>query len=156
MTIIVYDGQSLAIDNAATHEGVKVPLIKAFRSDNGDVVTGVGNAAQLALMRDWYAAGADPNSFPPTQRLGSPWCELIVVNATGLIRFENTPSAIVHARHKCAFGIGKDIAYGALAMGATAEQAACIVCQYHPDCGHGVMTFIWSDGDGPATNKSLN
>lgn len=156
MTIIVYDGKSLAIDNAAIHEGIKVPLIKAFRNDAGDVITGVGNAAQLAIMRDWYAAGAKHETFPETQKTGNPWCELIVVNSTGLMRFENTPSAIVHAHHKCAFGIGKDIAYGALAMGATAEQAAGIVCQYHPDCGHGIVTFIWSTDTGHETNKDLN
>lgn len=155
MTIIVYDGHSLAIDNAGVHEGIKVPLVKAFRCNDGSVITGVGNAAQIALMRDWYVNGAKSEEFPESQRQGNPWCELIVVDKDGLTRYEHTPSAVMHARHKCAFGVGKDIAYGALAMGATAEQAATIVTQYHPDCGHGVMTFIWSTDD-KRTNKNLN
>lgn len=158
MTIIVYDGNELAIDNAGIHEGTKVPMIKSWSTPTGEIITGTGNAAQLALMRDWYAAGAKPEDFPASQSLGNPWCDLIVVNRSGLKRFENTPSAILHGKNKCAFGIGKDFAYGALAMGASASQAAAVALQYAPDTGHGIATFQWKDGlnGQPASNEKLN
>lgn len=155
MSIIVYDGITLVIDSAAIHEGVKIPLVKHWSVDEQCViVTGVGNAAQISLMRDWFMAGADPDKFPKSQALGSPWCELIVVNHRGLVRYENTPSPVEHGRNKCAFGSGKDFAYGALAVGATAEQAVTAALQYSPECGHELLSFQWRYEDEEIKTKS--
>lgn len=145
MSIIVYDGNELAIDNAAIHEGTKVPILKSWTNPHtGEVLTGVGNAAQIELMIDWHAAGAKAADFPESQRAANPWCELIVVSKAGLQRYETTPIPIRHGHNKCAFGVGKDFAYGALAMGATAAQAAAVALQYAPDTGHGIATYNWN------------
>jgi hypothetical protein len=151
MTIIVYDGSELAIDNAAIHDGTKVPILKAWAAPSGEVITGIGNAAQLAVMRDWYLAGAKREDFPQTQRESSPWCELIVVSKDGLKRYENLHLPVQHGHHKCAFGIGKDFAYGALGMGATAAQAAEVALRYAPDTGHGIGTYNWRTENGKSS-----
>ena len=155
MTIIVYDGKTLAIDNAAVKDGIKTPIIKSWTTMAGEVLTGIGNAAQIALMRDWYTAGASPDAFPASQRDGNPWCDFIVCNSQGLKRYEKTPAAIDHAHFPCAFGMGKDVALGAMAAGATAERAAQIVEHFVPDCGHGINTITWKES-GNETSKALN
>ncbi len=156
MTIIVYDGDELCIDNAGIHEGTKVPMVKSWHvPGTGEIVTGVGNAAQIAVMRDWYIRGAVAEDFPEDQRDAFQWCELIVVSKRGLIRYENLPSPIVHGKNKVAFGVGKDFAYGALGMGATASQAAAVALKYAPDTGHGLATYNWKDADEPE-NKTVN
>lgn len=149
MTIIVYDGDELALDGAAIHEGTKVPIVKAWTSPTGEVITGIGNAAQIAVMRDWYLDGAKRDDFPLTgQREGNPWCELIVASRDGLRRYENLHLPVQHGKNKCAFGVGKDFAYGALAMGATASQAAEVALKYAPDTGHGIHTYNWRTDNG--------
>lgn len=153
MTIIVYDGVTLAMDGAGIHEGAKVPIVKAWQTIGDEVVAGVGNAAQIAVMRDWYTAGAKSETFPETQRASNPWCELIVVGKHGLKRYENTPSAIQHGHHKCAFGVGKDFAYGALGAGADAQKAAQVALSYAPDTGHGIILFQWKDGNATTTRS---
>ena len=149
MSIIVYDGHTLVIDNAAMKEGIKVPIIKAWTNEAGEVMTGIGNAAQIALMRDWYVDGADPLAFPASQRDGNPWCDFIIASKGGLKRYEKTPSAIDHGQHKCAFGLGHEIAIGAMAAGADAKKAAFIVTQFHPYCGHGINSYVWEEENAP-------
>jgi hypothetical protein len=153
MTIIAYDGETLCVDGAASHDGVKYELTKVWLF-KGCAITGVGDASQIAVMRSWYEAGAVPAEFPVTQRIGVPWCQLIVVDHRGLKRYDREPVPIDHEHHKCAFGAGKDFAYGALAVGATAELAVHAVSQFVPDCGHSSTTYQWKVANETTISKS--
>lgn len=145
MTIVVWDGSTLAVDRGVTDGFTMWEQDKAWKV--GDIViTGAGHMAQVVAMRDWYARGANPDDFPHTQRVGDSWCELIVVSKAGLIRYERTHIPFEHGHNKCAFGSGKDFAYGALAMGATAEQAVSIANHFSIHCGMGVDVYNF-EGD---------
>jgi hypothetical protein len=137
MSVVVWDGQSLALDRGAT-DGVTMWELDKWWKDGDDVLTGVGHHATLVALRDWYLAGRDLDTFP---RLLQP-AELVVVTGGRLHRYEHTsPRPIDHGTNKCAFGAGRDFAYGAMAMGATAEQAAQVACGFSVACGHGVKVF---------------
>lgn len=142
MTVVVYDGASLAVDRGVTDGYTMWAQNKAWKF-NDCVVTGTGHMATVIAMRDWYMEGANPDKFPASLALGDTYSELIVVSKAGLIRFERSPIAIEHGHYKCAFGTGKDFAYGALAMGATAEQAVTIANHYSIHCGMGVDVFTF-------------
>lgn len=137
MSVVVWDGKSLAVDRGATDGFTMWELDKAWKHDE-EVLTGVGAYSTICRMRDWYLAGCINDDFPRTLS----HAELIVVSPSGLKRYEHTsPQPIVHGFNKCAFGSGRDFAYGAMAMGATAEQAAQVACGFSVSCGHGVKSF---------------
>ncbi len=138
MSIVVWDGQSLAVDRGGTDGATLFELDKCWEIGDA-VVTGTGDYGSIAALRDWYTLYVGGRGFPSLLHPA----ELIVVSANvGLRRFEHTSALpIAHGFNKCAFGSGRDFAYGALAMGATAEQAAEVACRYSTSCGHGVKVF---------------
>ena len=141
MSVIVWDGVSLAVDNGAT-DGFSMWEAEKVWVHKGKFLTGAGTVSSILEMREWYKNGASPLSFPSTQRVLDTMCNFIVVDKTGLHRYEQTHIPIDHGFKICAFGQGKDFAYGALAMGATAEQAATIANKFSIHCGMGVSTYV--------------
>ncbi len=140
MTVVVWDGGTLAVDRGVSDGFTMWEQDKAWRLGNA-VLTGVGTMSLVLAMREWYLRGCIPDQFPTEQTLTDRWCEFIVATPDGLFRYERSHIPIEHGRNKCAFGYGKDFAYGAMAMGATAEQAAHVACKFSPHCGMGVDVF---------------
>ena len=140
MTVIVWDGSTLATDCAATDGAVMWDTDKAWYYE-GVILSGAGPLQSILEMREWYKGGALPNKFPNIQR--SPqYCHFVVVRyGTGLERYEQSPLPINHGHNKCAFGEGRDFAYGALAMGADAKKAVEIANELSPHCGRGVKEY---------------
>ena len=145
MTIIVFDGAMCAVDSGAVAGTTTHTINKWWLKDN-EFITGAGNASHVVALAEWYISGAALDKFPPRVLLQRD-AELIVVFAHGVRRYEASPHAIDHGLTKCAFGEGRDFAYGALAMGATALRAAEIACQFNPACKAPIATCIW-DKDG--------
>lgn len=143
MTVIVWDGQTLATDGAASDDACMWEAEKAWRLDSGEVVSGAGQVQTILEMRHWYTNGADRKRFPMSQ-LGRNFCHFLVVRQGGLYRYEQGPLPIFHGRRKCAFGEGKDFAYGALGMGADAATAAKIAIRYSPFCGMDVQLYTFA------------
>ncbi len=149
MSIVVWDGKVLATDRAASDGAVMWETIKAWyhtRSERSYILTGVGSLSHILLMRDWYIRGHAPDEFPKEQR-GAQWCHFLVVSSKGLWRFEQLPVAIEHGTTPCAFGVGREIAFGALAMGASAYEAVEIVNKHSPHSGMGVATYELGEND---------
>ncbi len=145
MTVVVWDGETLATDCAATDGVAKWESTKAWEgycADYGDVIiSGAGPLQTILRMRDWIL-GSNPHRVFPKQQEGPQFCYFLVVTKhQGLLRWEQGPIPIEHGYSKCAFGEGKDFAYGALAMGATAEEAVKIANEYSVHCGLGVKTY---------------
>ncbi len=139
MTVIVWDGKTLATDAGAADETAMWKTIKAWRY--GEVIlSGAGPLASILAVRAWYMAGAVPNEFPSVQQTPQ-FCHFVVVTAEGLFRYEQSPHPIQHGFEPCAFGVGKDFAFGALAMGADARRAVEIANEHSPYCGMGVHTY---------------
>lgn len=143
MTIVVYDGKALAVDRAAV-SGTVMHSVSKVAIHNDKLVTGTGSASALAQLVAWYKRGAAEGDFPAQHYAN--YAELIVVTPRNLLRYERSPIPIDHGNNKCAFGDGRDLAYGALAMGATAPQAAQVACTYNPNCGGGIDVYEWEDG----------
>jgi|TARA_R110000744_G_scaffold173945_4_gene292690 hypothetical protein len=144
MSIVVWDGTTLATDRAATDGTTKWRATKAWRhtTDAGTplILSGVGPLQTILAMKNWMVEGADQNRFPSAQ-LAPLFCHFLVVSPTGLIRYEQSPLPIDHHRCKCAFGEGAPFAYGAMAMGASAAKAVEIANQHSVYCGLGVDTY---------------
>lgn len=140
MSVIVWDGEVLATDRAANDGHGKWLSEKAWYH-NGQVITGVGHLSTVLAMKQWYIEGGDPEKFPQEQR-GPRTCAFVVIaHDVGLIRYEDSPIPIVHGQAKCAFGAGKDFAYGAMAMGANAVQAVEVANLFSIHCGMGHVAY---------------
>ena len=145
MTIVVYDGDMLVVDRSGSDGVRKWEQVKVWPDPKtGELLTGVGPATTVMLMRDWYLNGADPDKFPREQK-GRDWCEFIVVGPEGLVRYEQSHVPIDHAKYKSAFGVGRDFAYGAMAAGADASEAAAIACEFSNMCGAGFNVYTWRE-----------
>lgn len=143
MTIVVWANDVLATDMQASDGDAKWQSEKAWYSGIGYdriILSGTGPLKTILAMREWYKNGADPNLFPKEQ-LASPCHFLVVEPVTGLKRFETTPTPIEVGQQPCAFGEGRDIAHGALHMGASAKQAVEAANAFSVHCGLGVKEY---------------
>jgi len=144
MSIVVWDGSTLATDKAATDGTTKWQATKAWHLHEGSqmplILSGVGPLQTILAMKNWMTEGAGPSKFPSAQ-LTSLFCHFLVVSRQGLVRYEQGPLPIDHHRCKCAFGEGAPFAYGAMAMGADAAEAVEVANQHSVHCGLGVATY---------------
>ena len=146
MTVIVWDGRTLAVDSAAlqgnvVHRADKVVLING----NRELLTGHGDAALVLQLVDWYKAGADVATFPFTSGFSHNPAELIVLRRDGLYRYEG-PHPIYHGQNACAFGDGADFAYGALYVTMFSAKAVAAACEYSPSCAGPVHVYYYKHG----------
>jgi hypothetical protein len=145
VTVIVFDGATCAVDSGAV-AGTTTHSIKKWWVHRNQLITGAGLASHVVALAEWYIDGATLDKFPPAV-LYHRDAELVVIDPNGVRRYEASPFAIDHGITKCAFGEGRDFAYGALAMGATAAQAAEVACIFSPVCAEPIHTFIWDKGE---------
>ena len=145
MTVIVFDGSTCAVDSGAASETTMF-RVRKFWMISDQLITGAGETSHVAAMAEWYLAGAQPQDFPP-MILAKRDAELVVIDSQGVRRYEASPYAVDHGNTKCAFGGGRDFAYGALAMGANAAQAAKIACEFSTVCAEPIHTFYWDKGE---------
>lgn len=137
MSIVVWDGKTLAVDRGST-DGATIWEVNKLRTFKDFGLVGVGTAMDVGRMTDWYLNGCHADRFP----YGSSHSRLLVCRNGKLFEYNNSSLPTVYDHNqKVAFGAGKDFAYGALAMGATAAQAVTIACKYSTSCGHGVDTY---------------
>ena len=145
MTVIVFDGDTCAVDSGAASETTMF-RVRKFWMISDQLITGAGETSHVVAMAEWYLAGAQPQNFPPMIHLKRD-AELVVIDGKGVRRYEASPYAVDHGNSKCAFGGGRDFAYGALAMGASATEAAGIACMFSPVCAEPIHTFVWDNGE---------
>ena len=150
MTIIVWDGKTLATDRAATDGAAQWQTVKAWFHGEGEsriILSGAGPVQAILEMRDWFKAGALHNEFPSVQ-LTPHFCHFVVVSPlVGLYRFEQGTIPIEHGYGPCAFGEGKDFAMGALFMEADAAEAVRAANAFSVHCGLGVATYSLEGND---------
>lgn len=145
MTVIVFDGATCAVDSGAAADTTML-RVRKFWTRGGELITGAGETSHVVAMAEWYLAGANPQEFPSIVLVKRD-AELVIIDSRGVRRYEASPYAVDHGLTKCAFGGGRDFAYGALAMGASAAQAAKIACEFSPVCAEPVHTFVWDNGE---------
>jgi len=154
MPVLVWDGSNLATDRQANDGSAKWESSKAWyvTIDNEVcIVSGVGLLDDIIKMREWIKQSGVPQEFPALTSKS----ELIVVRRdTGLWLYEGIPFPVHCGFNPRAFGHGKDFAYGAVAMGANAQQAVEASNMFCLHCGKGVEVFnLNGEGNEKENNK---
>jgi len=130
MSVLVWDGETLACDSDMNDGQVKVPFDKTWRE--GQRLCGVvGPIADCVKLRDWVRGGAIPDRYPTI----APDAYLVIVYPNGeLTRFTATGIPIATFHKRIALGTGRDFAYGAMFMGASATDAVRAAIKYSASC----------------------
>lgn len=141
MTVIAWDGKTLAADRQGTNCGMRFPATKLFHLADGTVVAGTGVLAAVHRMKQWYENGADVSNYPDCQKTNDDWCRLVVVKPGGSVTYyEGQPVGIPSESVPAAWGSGRDFAMGAMLAGANAVRAVEITNMVSVDCGFGVIS----------------
>lgn len=140
MTVIAWDGRTLAADKRATTGGGIVRTVTKIERHGDALLAITGGWDVGAEMRAWWKAGAVPADFPPKAR--EDVSTLIVIRAGGRVEtFSSGPYSMPFDAARCAFGSGRDFAEAAMYLGRTAEEAVRVACAFQSDCGNGVDTL---------------
>lgn len=140
MTVLAWDGRTLAADKRMTVAGLAQRVTKIFRVRNN--LVGISGTGALGLqMIEWFKGGADPNTFPPSQRTEDDWALLVVINAGGIFEYQRSPFPIQIESDVWASGAGRDYALAAMHCGKTAREAVEIACLFETSCGNGIDTL---------------
>lgn len=149
MTIIAYDGKSIAVDSLECNDPIKFTLNKYKLFSDGilhSLYLWYGEYSLGLRLVDWHRSGADISKWPSRQYTDE-WTGLIVVNFNidhrliDMVEYEQEPYPEHIYSPIIAWGSGKELAMGAMAAGANAKRAAEIACELCPTCGGPVISW---------------
>ena len=148
MTVIAWDGETLAADRQLSHNGTKFETTKIIKYAN-HLIGVAGDSAPARAFINWYTLqnSVNPYTLQTSDHAGYP-----------LNLEKNTFTAIVIKPNKLVFmyvsdgvypidisdtkfiaiGSGRDSALGALHMGASARRSVEIACLLDDGCGMGI------------------
>lgn len=140
MTVIAWDGKTIAADRQATSAGMRRLTKKLHRVSDGVVAITGGGIHGLALV-DWFRGDRDPASWP--RESGEMASTVIHFTKDGIFVYAGDLPAFGEPvlGDFIAFGYGRDYAMAALHLGKTAAEAVEIASLFDVHCGLGVDTM---------------
>lgn len=141
MTVICFDGITLAADKLTTSGNSKGTVTKIFRV--GATLVGISGDLSVGMeMVEWFRNGALPEHYPDSNRDPNEGAGLVVVRADHTIwEYTSSPVPFQMEGPFNAFGCGNESAMVAMACGLDARSAVEMVCQYNIACGNGIDTL---------------
>lgn len=140
MTIIVWDGRTLAADCQGTYGDARIWRNKITRRADGTLIATAGSFSLAQAMVNHLFG--DPGSRPnwPTA-VTDESADVICVDPDARVTWYThfRPVAIELHQAQMAWGCGREFAMGALAMGANAVRAVEVAIELCPGCGLGVQ-----------------
>lgn len=137
MTVIAFDGRTIAADKRLTQGGGIVRTVTKIIRAQGCLLAVTGGLDIGLEMRQWYLAGAVPAEFPPKAR--EDVATLIVIKPNAEIwTWAAGPYGSRIESEKAAFGSGRDFAEAAMYLGKSASEAVAVACVFQGDCGNGI------------------
>jgi hypothetical protein len=142
MTVVAWDGKTLASDRRCSQGGLIVEVTKLYKV--GDLImAGAGNTDMINEMIMWFVSGATPETFPEVQRNVQECCAILAVGSDSKAMLYQSSPYPVHIESKpFAIGMGRDFAVMAMHLGKTAKEAVELTALFCSDCGNGVDFIV--------------
>ncbi len=147
MTVIAWDGKTLAADKRASDCGRARTVTKIRRcmkpgATLGHLMGASGSVNRDAELMAWYENGANPAAFPAGER-DEKACSMLVVNRPGpeVLFFNGAPFGAMFEDQRFAMGSGRDYAETAMHLGCDAAEAVRVACELDLGCGNGIDTL---------------
>jgi len=135
MTTIAYRDGVMAADSHVGCNGVRSGTARKVFEHDGGAIAGSGSFGEVLRFKDWIVAGADEDARPELKESNLIWFRrdgsFIEYDPAGSLSFEAPFYAI---------GSGREIAIGAMAAGATAEEAVRIASDWDSETGGEIVT----------------
>jgi len=140
MTVIAWDGKTLAADRQGTSGNLIRKVTKIDRMGN-NLVAFAGDLVYGHMLMHWMRGGGEPADWPK-QPGEENWCALTVVTRVCILHYcgVHIPAVFPLGVH-FADGVGRDFALGAMAAGADARRAVEIASELDTSCGGGVDAY---------------
>jgi len=138
MTVIAWDGKTLAADRLMTNGHMRSTGTKIVRHD--DHLLGIfGNMSMGMQLLNWFENGQVIEEFPIDNKSDEYRAGLVMVKPDGSIwQYEDTPFPMKIEDCFTAFGSGSEGALIAMECGCNARQAVELVSKYNITCGNGI------------------
>jgi 20S proteasome alpha/beta subunit len=153
MSVIAWDGKTLAADKRASFGTTIRTTTKIFRHGNA-LLAYAGDSAHGEEVRAWWMRGADPDDFPRSQRDKDDWAGLLVIrrgeHGPVIARYERTPYPIYFEDEHFSIGSGREFALAAMYLGCDARRAVEVACALDSGCGNGIDTLTLEDTPAPS------
>ena len=144
MTVVAWDGTTLAADKRAVSNGGIARTVTKIQRHMGSLLAMTGDWDVAAEMREWYKAGAVVEKFPAEAR-GSVASLIVITIGKEVLSFTGGPYPMMYEQEKVAFGSGRDFAEAAMYLGYDAGAAVRTACALQSDCGNGVDLLEWAE-----------
>lgn len=142
MSVVAWDGKTLAADCQGMIGDMRVRTTKIFQRKSGAVMATVGDMAAGLELIQWFDQGHPYQAFPRDKEHEA---VLIVAEGGRVRKCSGVPIWIDVCEPFMAWGSGKEFAMGAMAMGASAREAVEVACRFCVSCGIGVESFEASE-----------
>lgn len=142
MSVVVWDGITLAADRRGSVDGIAltVPKLRIVNSDLALAWVGCYDSGQELV--DWYLFQEDEETpFPEMD--DDNFSILIVVSKGKCFYYNGSPNKMEIHDPFMAWGDGRELALGALAMRADAIEAVNVACRFCLTCGNGVDNYVY-------------
>jgi ATP-dependent protease HslVU (ClpYQ) peptidase subunit len=139
MTVIAWDGKTLAADRQTTIAGARFTSQKIFRI-NGELLGFSGGQPHGMRLLDWALTGFEPATYPVEPDDDRSGLILRITRDRRIMRYDNAFPCIYEDEFY-ATGSGRDFALGALAAGKDAVGAVEIAIRFSTECGMGIDTL---------------
>lgn len=146
MTVICWDGTTLAADREASDNWIKCNSATKIAILRGHLAGWAGPAAICAELAAWFGAGADPATFHDSLRKAENANLLVITPERVVHLYQNSPYPIVYrpgavTGHRYALGCGKEAAMAVMLAGNGARRAVEIAALVCAGVGNGIDTL---------------
>lgn len=142
MTVICWDGRTLAADKRMDCNGYPATVTKIFRMPDGSLIGGAGDSDVISALRQWYLDGCNPGAYPDNRGEQGCYATLMVVTAAREVRlYLSSPIPIQMHNQTFAIGSGADYALAVMHLGHSAKKAVEVACALDTGCGNGIDTL---------------
>lgn len=138
MTIVAWDGKTLAADKAGTNCGYRRTVTKIFRVPDG-LVGFAGDGSRALALLEWFKNGRDPAMWPKFQEDADTavGC-MFIANDGQNYGYHLTPYPERSQDRFDAIGSGRDYALAAMYLGHDARRAVEVASALDNGCGNGI------------------
>lgn len=138
MTIVAWDGKTLAADKRAVFVGYGGGTVTKIHRWPGGLCAFAGDFDIGVQMVEWLRAGCDPDAFPKRQADENAATFMVIANDGRVARYERTPVPLPFENKVHAMGSGRDYALAAMYLGHDARRAVEVACALDNCCGNGI------------------
>lgn len=140
MTVIAWDGKTLAADKRGTVAGMAYTVTKIHRVPGGLVAFSGGGAHAAELLR-WFQGDRNPATYP--RREDDEGAGTVLVDQAGQVFMYAAASPFPEQIESPFFarGCGRDYAMAAMHLGCDARRAVEVACVFDVGCGNGIDTL---------------